>query len=331
MESTKETDKSVLARELELEGLHQFSLREFLSETFKSYSWSDIENRLVIGSESTTPHLSLGMAQFPKPWLFVRIFSATLLAYFIFLLVLNIYQQVAMIAIPALIFTGCFAVPFAVLTLFYEINTPRNISIFQVIKLLVIGGAFSFLFSFILFDAFPLYKVYGASAAGLIEELAKIFAVVFMGRLFIKGRHPYILNGLLYGAAVGTGFAAFESAGYALAAGLEYNSFLALNLSIWLRGFLAPFMHITWTAIAGAAFWMSFKECQSFWNAFIKARFLALFVISIALHFLWNIDLDDLGIISNIRFIVIGVISWVICFMLAATGFKEIRHECEKI
>jgi RsiW-degrading membrane proteinase PrsW (M82 family) len=322
------TQQSILARELDLEGLHHFSLREFVSETFKSYSWSEIETRLAVGTEFTTPKLSMGMAQFPRPWLFVRILSATLLAYFIFLLVLNIYQEVAINAIPALIFTGCFAVPFAVLTLFFEINTPRNISIFQIIKLLIIGGAFSFLLSFLLFDLFPLYKVYGASAAGLIEELAKIFAAVFMGRNFIKSHHSHSINGLLYGAAIGTGFAAFESAGYALVAGLDNNSFAALNASIWMRGFLAPFMHITWTAIATGAYWLAFRGCGSFWKSFIQVRFLALFVISIMLHFLWNFDLGDSELIGILRFLAIGLVSWIICFMLAATGYKEIKQTC---
>jgi RsiW-degrading membrane proteinase PrsW (M82 family) len=327
-ENTKAAEQSILARELDLEGLHHFSLRDFLSETFKSYSWSQIETRLAVGTELTTPNLTIGMAQFPRPWLFVRILSATLLAYFIFLLVLSIYQEVAINAIPALIFTGCFAVPFAVLTLFFEINTPRNISIFQVVKLVMIGGALSFLLSFLLFDLFPLYKVYAASSAGLIEELAKIFVVVFMGRHFIKARHSYSLNGLLYGASIGTGFAAFESAGYALVAGLDNNSFAALNMSILLRGFLAPFMHITWTAIAAGAYWLAFRECGSFWRSFIKVRFLALFVISIMLHFIWNFDFGASELISNFRFLVIGLMSWVICFMLAATGYKEIKNTC---
>lgn len=328
-EKIKTTQQSILARELDLEGLHHFSVREFLSETFKSYSWSEIETRLSVGTELTTPPICMGMAQFPRPWLFVRILSATLLAYFIFLLVLSIYQDVAINAIPALIFTGCFAVPFAVLTLFFEINTPRNVSIFQVIKLVMIGGAFSFLLSFLLFDFFPLYKIYAASSAGLIEELAKIFAVVFMARNFIKTRHSYSVNGLLYGAAIGTGFAAFESAGYALVAGLDNNSFAALNMSIWLRGFLAPFMHITWTAIAGGAYWLAFRECGSFWKSFIKVRFLALFVISIILHFLWNFEIGSSELVSNLRFLAIGLVSWIICFMLAATGYKEIKNSCD--
>ena len=323
--------KSLLARELDLEGLHQFSIKNFLSDTFKSYSWEAIERHLAVGTDLTTPALSLGMASFPRPWLFVRTLAATLLAYFIFLLVLNVYQEAALTAIPALIFCGCFAVPFAVLTLFFEMNSPQNVSIFQVVKLVLIGGALSFLVTFILFDYIPLYKVYGASSAGLIEELAKILVVVFMARKFIGSRHSYVLNGLLYGAAVGTGFAAFESAGYALVAGLEENSFAALNTSIWLRGFLSPFMHITWTAIAAGAYWLAFGETKSFFKSFFSARFLALFTISIILHFLWNFDISDSELINNLKLLSIGLASWIICFMLAATGFKQIKSSCVDI
>jgi RsiW-degrading membrane proteinase PrsW (M82 family) len=326
MESDQNIKPGIIARELELEGLHHFSLKTFLSETFRSCTWAEIEEHLSVGTRQTTPPLSGEMSYFPKPWLFVRILAATLLAYFVFLLALNNYQETAIMAIPALIFCGCFAVPFAVLTLFFEMNTPCNVSSFQVIKVLVMGGAISFLMTFILFDYFPLEIIYGASSAGILEELAKVCTVVFLARNFIGTRHTYVLNGLLYGAAVGTGFAAFESAGYSLVAGLETNSFASLNHNIWLRGFLSPFMHITWTAIASAAYWLSFKQCKSFLKAFCKVRFLSLFVISILLHFTWNFDIGDNAFLNVLKFVAIGITSWTICFMLVATGFKEIRE-----
>ena len=53
----------------------------------------------------------------------------------------------------------------------------------------------------------------------------------------------YILDGLLIGAAVGAGFAAFETAGYILRFGL--NSGLEAMLEIIkLRGFLVPGGHV---------------------------------------------------------------------------------------
>ncbi len=54
---------------------------------------------------------------------------------------------------------------------------------------------------------------------GLIEEAAK--AIIVAVFLFKSKRSNYILDGLLIGAAVGTGFAAFETAGYILRFGLN--------------------------------------------------------------------------------------------------------------
>ncbi|MDQ0871631.1 RsiW-degrading membrane proteinase PrsW (M82 family) [Paenibacillus sp. V4I3] len=42
---------------------------------------------------------------------------------------------------------------------------------------------------------------------GLIEEAAKVLAILFCLR---NRKYHFILNGLLVGAAVGSGFAAFE-------------------------------------------------------------------------------------------------------------------------
>ncbi|MCZ0989087.1 PrsW family glutamic-type intramembrane protease [Streptomyces diastatochromogenes] len=59
--------------------------------------------------------------------------------------------------------------------------------------------------------------------------------------------------GLVLGAAVGFGFAALESCGYAFAAavsadGIDLRTLLETEI---LRGVLAPFGHGLWTAIAG--------------------------------------------------------------------------------
>ena len=76
---------------------------------------------------------------------------------------------------------------------------------------------------------------------GLVEELAK--AVIVAVFLFKIKKSNYILDGLLIGAAVGAGFAAFETAGYILRFGL--NSGLEAMLEIIkLRGFSVPGGHV---------------------------------------------------------------------------------------
>ena len=144
--------------------------------------------------------------------------------------------------------------PFATAILFFELNAPRNVTFPRVLTLLCAGGVLSIFVSLIGFQISSLHRFLGAPAAGIVEEAGKLIAVVLMVR---KGDKLYILNGCLFGAAVGAGFAAFESAGYA------FNTFLSalpdksregilfaaggMVQSILLRGILAPFGHVAWT------------------------------------------------------------------------------------
>ncbi len=322
--------KDLISEQLNLDQNYSFSLKEFLSQTLSSHQWEEFEAKLSVGTNLTTPELHASMSVFPKPWIFVKVLVGTLLTYLLLLGLLSHYQLSAINLIPALIITGCFAVPIAVLTLFFEMNTTENVSVIFVSKLVLVGGALSFLFTFLLFDYFPiLEKLYGAASAGFIEEIAKFAAVLILGKRLIKTRHPYILNGILYGAAVGTGFAGFESAGYALRSGLENNSFKALNDLIIMRGWLSPFMHITWTATAAGAFWMAYQKNQDIFKSIFSARFLSIFAVSVGIHFLWNFPLIETLNLPNtfeyVKLFLLGILSWMIVFRIAFTGFQEIR------
>ncbi len=73
-------------------------------------------------------------------------------------------------------------------------------------------------------------------------------------------KYPYILNGLLLGAAVGCSFSAFESVQYALD-----PSYSGIGI-IFQRALLSPFTHIVWTALAGAALWRVQRGGQFRWR-----------------------------------------------------------------
>src|SRR5207249_5192821 len=97
-----------------------------------------------------------------------------------------------------------------------------------------------------------LNKVLGAQAEGswrwalstaAAEESAKLATVIIFMR---NKRFRWSLNGLLMGAAVGAGFAAFESAGYAVASAPA----LGLLQIMWSRAVLSPAGHVVWTALA---------------------------------------------------------------------------------
>src|SRR5207244_7482217 len=82
----------------------------------------------------------------------------------------------------------------------------------QSVRLIAMGCVLSLLCAIIGYDLTVLGQL-GPLSPGIIEEVAKLATVVLVVRQ--ATRYKYILNGMLFGAAVGVGFAVFESAGYA--------------------------------------------------------------------------------------------------------------------
>jgi len=90
----------------------------------------------------------------------------------------------------------------------------------------------------------------GAFTVGLIEEGCKILVVMFLAR---RIPHTSQMDGLLLGGAVGMGFAALESTGYAFTALLLSHGHIGASIAgTIVRGLFAPFGHGVWTGILGA-------------------------------------------------------------------------------
>lgn len=121
-----------------------------------------------------------------------------------------------------------------------------------------------------------------ALAVGLIEEGCKIAAVAFLAR---RIPHTSQMDGLLLGGAVGMGFAALESTGYAFTAFLISNGHVGASLvETIIRGLLAPFGHGVWTAILGAVLFHE-SEPQRFR---ITGPVILAYLFVSALHGFWN-------------------------------------------
>jgi len=307
-----------ITNRLGLERIEAFSLSQFFSQVFKKHDTNNIENLFSAGTMATTPELRSDMANMPNPWVFFRVLSGAVITYLIFYYSWNHFHNLNLL--PGLIIVGSFAVPSAVLILFYELNTPRNISMTRVIQMVAAGGAISLLLSLLIFEATPLLGIFGASSAGIVEECGKLLAVLLVLRFVPVTRYPYKLNGLLIGAAVGTGFAAFESAGYALRIGLMDSNAMLANIT--LRGVMSPFGHIAWTAIATCAYLSVRKDCSDFGATIRNPKFFTLFGIPVALHFVWNLPFDG-PLLA--KFWILGFIAWVIIISLVQTGLREIK------
>jgi RsiW-degrading membrane proteinase PrsW (M82 family) len=310
---------NLITNTLGLESITDFSLKKFFSEVFLKRSPDESEAYLSVGFANTTPPLSASMSIMPSPWLFSRVLLYSLLSYAIFYFAWNRFEN--LLLVPGLIMIGSFAVPLSVVILFFELNTPRNISIVRVVQMIIAGGAVSLLFSLFLYDATPLLGVLGAPSAGIIEECGKLASVCLFYEYLGKRRYPYILNGLLFGAAVGAGFAAFESAGYALRIAFTENSATAMLENIQVRGLLSPFAHIIWTAITAAIYWKRRELHDTALQTLSDRSFQIVFAAPVVLHAIWDMDFE---VPFYGKYLVLGFIGWVVVISLIQSGLGEI-------
>jgi len=301
------------------QGKVEVNLRDVFSDVFKKHEKEEGEALFISGTKATTPVESDIPSTWPKPWLFSRVFLILASTYILLYICTFMFENSN--ALPGLNIIGSFAVPFSLLIFFWEMNAPRNISIYEITKMLFVGGAASLVMTLILFTFFPVYDLdfAGAIIVGIVEEVGKLAVIVY----FIhKLRAKFILNGLLIGAAIGAGFAAFESAGYAFNYGSHFGEVAMLNL-IFTRAWMSVGAHVVWSAIAGAAFVYAKGEKSVAADQFLDAKFLKLFAVPVILHAVWDMPLYFLHDFY-LLFIVLIVIAWVFIFTLLSAGLKQI-------
>ena len=295
-------------------------------DLLKKRTIEEMEAQFAAGCGKSAPHLWQVNVSWPAPWVFSRLilFAVVSTLGFTWLLV----KMQDPVVVPGWIFTGAFGIPFAVLFLFMETNVVANVSFYRILKLFMLGGMLSLIFTTLLNEQFrELYGWLGNSGAGPIEEVAKILAVTAFAAKW-RDKH-WMLNGMLFGAAVGAGFAAFETAGYILRHADESHQVDPATVMI-MRALFAPFTHVIWTAAAGAALW-KIKGTMPFSPSMLwDWGFLRVMLISVVLHMLWN---SDFGIplagpvwSPIVKQAILGVIGWVLILLLIQDGLNQIRE-----
>ena len=323
-----------VASAIGIEKLKGFSLSDLFSEVFSKHSRTEVENYFTIGTEKSTPDILEVDASWPKPWLFTRMIIASLVLYFLMWFGWKMWANTKLL--PGLMLVGSFGIPISTLVLFVELNVRRNVSLYMVVRLAFLGGILSLLITHFLpvtiaflSPMFGNLSVYlGDSIYGPLEESAKVLAMVAVAS---AAKYRYKLNGLLVGAAVGTGFSAFESAGYAfdvilvgINAGGGVDAVNAMVQNINMRGLMSPFAHIVWSAIAGCALWRVINGQKFKWRMLCDERFIRLLLVPVILHMIWNTpwQLPYYG-----KYIILGFAGWFVCFSLVQEGLHEIAEE----
>ena len=185
--------------------------------------------------------------------------------------------------IPTLVLLGSFAVPASFVAWAFEHRHSGEVTAELVLRTFTVGGVLGVLAASLL-ESYLLHPSAGLFiGVGLIEEAVKLGALALLTRHLVD---KSARDGLVLGASVGFGFAAFESAGYALTAMFTEHGVSVLDLvsTELLRGLLAPFGHGLWTAILGGVlFSRSTRE-----HFLITGRLLAAYVGVSVLHALWD-------------------------------------------
>ncbi len=319
------------------EKLEGFSLTAMFSEVFKGRKPGEIEDYFVVGTTKTTPPIDEVQTGWPKPWFFMRVLLFMLASYFILAKILDIFENPN--AVPGVMMVGSLAVPLATAILLWELNSPRNVSFIQVLSLICLGGVISLFFALVGYQISHLGWL-GTPSAGIVEEIGKVLAVMIVVR---NVKYKYTLNGIVFGAAIGAGFAAFETAGYSFFHGYltgftanaidnidliqktqaalaqTHNPELITRLANMLdgklaysltynqiseRSYLAPFGHVIWTAIAAGALWRVKGADPLRFGMLFDPKFMRTFLVPVVLHMLWDTDLIQ----NNAYFVQTGLL-----------------------
>ncbi len=288
--------------------------RDIFSDVLKKHSKRDGESLFLAGTQDTTPREDAMLREWRKPWVFAWV------ALIGIVLSLALYLMSSYIATyAAFMMVGSFVMPIAALLFYWEMNIPRNIPLYSVILMFLAGGVLSFFISMILFQVIPTEM---ASFAAFCEEPGKLLALAFFLR---KSDKKYILNGILIGGAVGAGFAAMESLGYAFNYAALGGAALGTQVVVT-RGVLAVGGHVVWAAIYGGALAMAKGRETLQFRHFTNGTFLVCFAVSVILHFLWNygFSLIPLPFFGDLSYILLTVAAWGALFWVMNKGIRQI-------
>jgi RsiW-degrading membrane proteinase PrsW (M82 family) len=188
--------------------------------------------------------------------------------------------------VPTVILLGSFLVPVTFVVYAFGradgVLTPQRIFI-----AFVCGGVLGVLGASVL-EAALLRQPSGLGyvGVGLIEEAVKLAALWLLARRLTRYTTR---DGMVLGAAVGFGFAALESAGYAFTAMFTSNGLSLLNLveTEALRAALAPVGHGLWTAILGGALFATAARARR-GRPRLRLSLVGWYLLVSLLHALWD-------------------------------------------
>ena len=327
------------------------------SENKRSISWADIfsdvwkkhrkdqrTELLTKGMGSHIPAPNRMLSDWQKPWLFARVLIAGLALSVLIGISCVIFPGYGMLLMLCLL--PAFVVPLSVMLFYWEMNIPGNISIYEALLLTLLGGCLSLTVTGIMRTVFPGISEIAFLAGPLPEELAKCLIVTIF---LCRKKYNYGLQGILIGGAVGVGFSAMESAGYALQIfDIGIQNAMGTNIIIRSmadilvrRGVLAIGGHVVWAALYGGALALIKGKGKMSPKCFANSLFWLTFSAAFLLHTAWNFSasylagkLPDSLVASLVKFeagtvtqwvkyIVLIILAWLLLFYIMKKSIRQ--------
>lgn len=327
------------------------------SENKRSISWGDIfsdvwkkhrkDQRTALltkGMGSHIPAPNRMLSDWQKPWLFARVLIAGLVLSVLIGISCVIFPGYGMLLMLCLL--PAFVVPLSVMLFYWEMNIPGNISIYEALLLTLLGGCLSLTVTGIMRTVFPGISEIAFLAGPLPEELAKCLIVTIF---LCQKKYNYGLQGILIGGAVGVGFSAMESAGYALQIfDIGIQNAMGTNIIIRSmadilvrRGVLAIGGHVVWAALYGGALALIKGKGKMSPKCFANSLFWLTFSAAFLLHTAWNFSasylagkLPDSLVASLVKFeagtvtqwvkyIVLIILAWLLLFYIMKKSIRQ--------
>lgn len=327
------------------------------SENKRSISWADIfsdvwkkhrkDQRTALltkGMGSHIPAPNRMLSDWQKPWLFARVLIAGLALSVLIGISCVIFPGYGMLLMLCLL--PAFVVPLSVMLFYWEMNIPGNISIYEALLLTLLGGCLSLTVTGIMRTVFPGISEIAFLAGPLPEELAKCLIVTIF---LCRKKYNYGLQGILIGGAVGVGFSAMESAGYALQIfDIGIQNAMGTNIIIRSmadilvrRGVLAIGGHVVWAALYGGALALIKGKGKMSPKCFANSLFWLTFSAAFLLHTAWNFSasylagkLPDSLVASLVKFeagtvtqwvkyIVLMILAWLLLFYIMKKSIRQ--------
>jgi RsiW-degrading membrane proteinase PrsW (M82 family) len=185
--------------------------------------------------------------------------------------------------VPTLVLLGSFLVPVTFVAWAFERRGTGELTAGLVFSTFLTGGVLGVLGASVL-EAYLLHpSPWLFFGVGLIEEAVKLAALMVLTR-HLQTRS--LRDGMILGGAVGFGFAAFESAGYAFTALFTVDGLSVIQLvqTELIRGLLAPVGHGLWTAVLGGILFAASRHGRFA----ITGRLVLAYVGVSILHGLWD-------------------------------------------